>query len=185
MSIISRDSISGSQTSEDTQLSRLQPYRLNPQTMPSISLKPLLRVSPVRARTRLLTPLTPIRTATLLRRPKRPHQFDQMVILTDGSAFKQLTTSPRGVYRTTKDTRNHALWNESDAAVMGLEDDEAGKLKSFRNKYGHGFDALDAQDLQSDVEEEGGQSKKKRQESMMDILNYQAEETDMRGGKKK
>lgn len=36
--------------------------------------------------------------------------------------------------------RNHPLWNASDALLAGVEEDEAGKLKAFRMRYGRGFD---------------------------------------------
>ncbi|CAZ84430.1 unnamed protein product [Tuber melanosporum] len=151
--------------------------------MSSISLKPLLRI-PTPPNASKLLPRTATRNATLLRRPKRPHQFDQLIILTDGSSFKQMTTSPRGVFRTTKDTRNHPLWNESDAAVMGLEEDEAGKLKAFRNKYGHGFDMQDALEIEKELESDAV-GKDAAAGSLMDVLRYNADEEDIKGGKKK
>ncbi|RPB05452.1 hypothetical protein L873DRAFT_1797808 [Choiromyces venosus 120613-1] len=150
--------------------------------MSSISLKPLLRV-PTSTNTTKLLPRIITRNATLLRRPKRPHQFDQLIILTDGSSFKQMTTSPRGVFRTTKDTRNHPLWNESDAAVMGLEEDEAGKLKAFRNKYGHGFDMQDVSSIEKELDSDAV-GKDAAAGSLMDILRYKADESDIKDGKK-
>jgi len=95
-----------------------------------------------------------------------------------------MTTSPRGVFRTTKDTRNHPLWNESDAAVMGLEEDEAGKLKAFRNKYGHGFDIQDASEIKKELDSDAV-GKDATAGSLMDILRYKAGEEDIKGGKKK
>lgn len=72
------------------------------------------------------------------------------MILSDGSSFKQLTTSPRGVLRTTKDIRNHLLWNASDANLTGIEEDEAGKLRAFRMRYGRGFDIEVEESAQQD-----------------------------------
>lgn len=91
------------------------------------------------------------RGARLLQRPKRPHLLDQIVILSDGSSYKQVTTSPKGVIRTSKDARNHPLWNASDALLAGIEEDEAGKLKAFRMRYGRGFDIeLDEEGVQAE-----------------------------------
>src|ERR1700749_3696439 len=70
------------------------------------------------------------RNATLIRRPKRPYTFTQLVTLTDGSAYLQRTTSPLPVYRSNKDIRNAPLWNPSDEKLMNVEDDEAGKLRA-------------------------------------------------------
>lgn len=73
------------------------------------------------------------------------------MILSDGSSYKQVTTSPKGVLRTSKDARNHPLWNASDALLAGVEEDEAGKLKAFRTRYGRGFDIeLDEESVQAE-----------------------------------
>lgn len=82
-----------------------------------------------------------IRHATLLRRPKRPYTFTQLVTLSDGSTFVQRTTNPVPVYKSTKDTRNSALWNPSSQKLLNVEEDEAGKLAAFRERFGRGWDA--------------------------------------------
>ncbi|KAI0865879.1 hypothetical protein F4860DRAFT_268244 [Xylaria cubensis] len=89
------------------------------------------------------TPLshTPSRAATLIRRPKRPYSFTQLVQLSDGSTFTIRTSSPLGLYKSTKDTRNHALWNPSEKSLQNVEVDEAGKLAAFRGRFGRGWDA--------------------------------------------
>ncbi|KAH0614580.1 uncharacterized protein LAJ45_01596 [Morchella importuna] len=130
--------------------------------MSTTALRPLLRVptsTPFQA-LRLLP--TQSRNARLLQRPKRPHLLDQIVILSDGSSYKQLTTSPKGVIRTTKDVRNHPIWNASDALLAGLEEDEAGKLKAFRLRYGRGFD----------IDEEGTEE----DDNLMDLFSSITEE---------
>ncbi|KAK6355307.1 hypothetical protein TWF696_004417 [Orbilia brochopaga] len=118
--------------------------------MSTAALRPLLR-SPVqslpRRSTNIATPITPftqIRTATEIRRPQRPYTFEQIVILSDGSSYKQLTTSPQGVFRSSKDVRNHFLWNPLSEGLANVEEDEAGRLKKFREKFGTGFDATKA-----------------------------------------
>jgi len=82
-----------------------------------------------------------IRNATLLRRPKRPYTFTQLITLTDGSSYLHRTTSPAPVYRATKDIRNSPLWNPSSQKLLNIEEDEAGKLRRFRAKFGRGWDA--------------------------------------------
>jgi predicted secreted protein len=62
------------------------------------------------------------------------------VILSDGSSYKQLTTSPRGVIRNTKDARNNPLWNPSMRELADVEEDEAGRLAKFRERFGMGFE---------------------------------------------
>ncbi|EXJ88666.1 hypothetical protein A1O1_05597 [Capronia coronata CBS 617.96] len=80
------------------------------------------------------------RHARLLRRPKRPYTFTQLVTLSDGSAFTIRTTSPVPVYRSTRDTRNSPLWNPTSKELLNVEDDEAGRLAGFRARFGTGFD---------------------------------------------
>ncbi|CAD0085764.1 unnamed protein product [Aureobasidium mustum] len=81
------------------------------------------------------------RHASLMRRPKRPYTFTQLVTLSDGSTFVQRTTSPQPVYRSTKDVRNNPLWNPSSQKLLNIEEDEAGRLKRFRGRFGRGWDA--------------------------------------------
>jgi len=82
-----------------------------------------------------------IRHASLIRRPKKPYTFTQLITLSDGSTFTHRTTSPQPIYRSTKDTKNSALWNPSSQKLLNIEEDEAGRLKRFRRRFGRGFDA--------------------------------------------
>lgn len=81
-----------------------------------------------------------IRHASLIRRPKRPYTFTQLITLSDGSTFTHRTTSPQPIYRSTKDTKNTILWNPSSQKLLNIEEDEAGRLKRFRARFGRGFD---------------------------------------------
>lgn len=117
------------------------PNTTNKQFPIMIALRPILRTplptTPFTTTFRLPTIAPPhTRTATLLRRPKRPALKEQIVILSDGSAYKQLTTSPVGVIRSLKDSRNQPLWNPSMKELQNVEKDEAGKLKAFRDRFG-------------------------------------------------
>ena len=85
-----------------------------------------------------------VRYATLIRRPKRPYTFTQLVTLSDGSSYLQRTTSPEAVYTSTKDARNSAMWNPSNLKLANVEEDEAGKLRRFRERFGRGWDAKTA-----------------------------------------
>ena len=81
------------------------------------------------------------RYASLLRRPRRPYTFTQLVTLSDGSTYTHRTTSPAPVFQSQKDTRNTPLWNPSSQKLQNVEADEAGKLRAFRERYGRGYDA--------------------------------------------
>ena len=84
---------------------------------------------------------TQVRHATLLRRPKRPYTFTQLITLSDGSTFLHRTTSPISIYKSTKDVRNSALWHPSSQKLLNVEEDEAGRLRAFRERFGRGWDA--------------------------------------------
>ncbi|KAI1390521.1 uncharacterized protein F4822DRAFT_153059 [Hypoxylon trugodes] len=108
------------------------------------------------------TPLshTPSRAATLIRRPRRPYSFTQLVQQTDGSTYTQRTTSPIGLYKSTKDSRNHILWQPNDRSLKNVEVDEAGKLAAFRNKFGRGWDAERTVSAEEEAEVKGEEGKK-------------------------
>lgn len=76
------------------------------------------------------------------------------------------TTSPAPVYQSNRDTRNTALWNPSSQRLLNIEEDEAGKLRSFRDKFGRGWDAERKDDSATAVDgEETGQ-----EENLMDLI---------------
>ncbi|KAF2851088.1 hypothetical protein T440DRAFT_467829 [Plenodomus tracheiphilus IPT5] len=106
--------------------------------IPSISALRALRAS---INPQTTTSTQQIRHATLLRRPKRPYTFTQLITLSDGSSFTLRTTNPTPVYKSTKDIRNTPLWNPSSQKLLNVEEDEAGKLAAFRAKFGRGWDA--------------------------------------------
>lgn len=80
------------------------------------------------------------RNANLIRRRRRPYMFTQLVQLSDGSTYTMRTTSPYALYKSTKDTRNHVLWNPSEKTLRNVEVDEAGKLAAFRERFGRTWD---------------------------------------------
>ncbi|GAM83220.1 hypothetical protein ANO11243_012060 [Dothideomycetidae sp. 11243] len=117
---------------------------------------------------------TQIRHATLIRRPKRPYTFTQLVTLTDGSTFLQRTTSPAPLYRTAKDVRNSPLWNPSSQKLANIEEDEAGRLARFRERFGRGWDAENTQAL--DDEADAAEAERRREDEdeqggLLDLLS--------------
>ncbi|KAF3760163.1 hypothetical protein M406DRAFT_234903, partial [Cryphonectria parasitica EP155] len=81
-----------------------------------------------------------VRHATEVTRPKRPYTWTQIVQLSDGSTYTTRSTSPLPVYRSTKDTRNHLTWQPSEVSLQNVEVDEAGRLASFRQRFGTGYE---------------------------------------------
>ncbi|PKY07484.1 hypothetical protein P168DRAFT_287963 [Aspergillus campestris IBT 28561] len=144
---------------------------------------------------------TQCRHATLLRRPKRPYTFTQLITLSDGSAYMQRTTSPAPVYRSTRDTRNTLLWNPSSSKLMSVEDDEAGRLAAFRAKYGRIWDANtppaaaeEGADKKSGAEAEAAAAAAKAQaeaeaqeeeDNLLDLISSFGQEEVQAGDKKK
>ncbi|KAF4556284.1 Hypothetical protein D9617_1g081600 [Elsinoe fawcettii] len=114
-------------------------------------------------------PRTQVRHATLLKRPKRPWTFTQMVTLSDGSTFLHRTTSPQPIYRSTKDVRNTPLWNPSSQKLANIEEDEAGRLARFRERFGRGWDSETTKGLDEEVEKEE-QQEREREESLLDLI---------------
>ncbi|KAI9716706.1 MAG: hypothetical protein M1828_007568 [Chrysothrix sp. TS-e1954] len=106
-----------------------------------------------------LLPKTQQRNATFIPRPRRPYQFTQLITLSDGSTFTQRTTSPIPIFKSQRDTRNTALWNPSNAKLANVEEDEAGRLRAFRRRFGRGWDVGGGdreEALETEAEQAGG-----------------------------
>ncbi|MCJ1391209.1 hypothetical protein MMC18_004071 [Xylographa bjoerkii] len=123
------------------------------------------------------------RHASLLRRPKRPYTFTQLVTLSDGSSYLQRTTSPMPIYKSTKDTRNTPLWNPSSQKLMNIEADEAGRLRAFRERFGRGWDARtnveEEETDEADQDDDGGAEEESG--SLMDLISGYGQETEKQG----
>ena len=119
------------------------------------------------------------RHATLLRRPKRPYTFTQLVTLSDGSTYTHRTTSPAPIYKSSKDTRNSPLWNPSSQKLLNVEEDEAGRLKAFRNRFGRGWDA----EIPKDNEEvrEGEEVAVDEGDSLLDLMSNYGQNAEKEG----
>ena len=143
---------------------------------------PLRRTSPPNSS----IPKIQCRHATLIRRPKRPYTFTQLVTLSDGSTYTQRTTSPAPVYKSTKDTRNTPLWNPSSQKLLNMESDDSGKLRAFRDKFGRGWDASRMQERDEDVDREEGEGEvegrgKMEEDNLMDLICGYGQEAEEKG----
>ncbi|EMD00170.1 hypothetical protein BAUCODRAFT_41894, partial [Baudoinia panamericana UAMH 10762] len=117
------------------------------------------------------------RHASLLRRPKRPYTFTQMITLSDGSTFMHRTTSPQPIYKTTRDTKNSIMWNPSSQKLLNVEEDEAGRLKRFRKRFGRGFD-IEGADEAEEVNGAAVTETSQHDESLLDLIAGYGQETE-------
>jgi hypothetical protein len=85
------------------------------------------------------------------------------------------TASPYALYKPTKDSRNHILWNPSEKSLKNVEVDEAGKLAAFRERFGRGWDAPAATDkgekLGSEEEEKAKMAKQAAYDPLGDLIS--------------
>ena len=149
-----------------------------------MALNPVLLRGPRASNTSTTYICQQYRHATLLRRPKRPYTFTQLVTLSDGSTYTHRTTSPAPVFRSTKDTRNTPLWNPSSQKLMNVEADDAGRLRAFRQRFGRGWDALT--NVEEEELEEGDEGRKEggkggQEDSLMDLISGFAQEAEKEG----
>lgn len=114
-----------------------------------------------------------IRHATLLKRPIRPYTFTQLVTLSDGSTYLTRSTSPAPIYRSTKDTRNHPLWQPSLDSLRNVENDEAGRLSAFRERYGRGWDGEmeKKEGEEGEIKDAAAEKKPAYMDSLMDLIS--------------
>ncbi|KAF7592177.1 hypothetical protein BBP40_000518 [Aspergillus hancockii] len=162
----------------------------------SISI-PLRRSAATTARVQTSTTFicSQCRHATLLRRPKRPYTFTQLITLSDGSTFTHRTTSPAPVYRSTRDTRNSLLWNPSSSKLMNVEEDEAGRLAAFRAKFGRSWDANTPteEELKNKAEQTSEEAAaaaeaaatEEEEDNLLDLISTFGQEDQQPSGKKK
>ncbi|GBE87294.1 hypothetical protein BKA93DRAFT_570528 [Sparassis latifolia] len=96
-------------------------------------------------------------------------QFPQRVVRADGSTFIHYTTSPRSVFRLTRDTTNNPLWNAARWTNEGEEEDlVTGRLGRFNRRFdGMGGHASDV-DWMSESEG-SGEAKEIAKEAARDI----------------
>ncbi|KAK4497220.1 hypothetical protein PRZ48_011670 [Zasmidium cellare] len=122
-----------------------------------------------------------VRHATLLKRPKRPYTFTQLITLSDGSTFLHRTTSPAPIYKSTKDTKNNPLWNPSSQKLLNVEEDEAGRLKRFRARFGRGFDVESLEEGEEAREGEESVPRERQEESLLDMISSVGQEAEKKG----
>jgi len=61
------------------------------------------------------------------------------------------------------------MWNPSLTSLRNVEEDEAGRLKAFREKFGRGWDVEGAEEDTGDAGAEGHEGD--RDESLMDLIS--------------
>jgi ribosomal protein L31 len=101
-------------------------------------------------------------------RQYRPPVFKQTVVMSDGASYQRYTTSPRDVFRLSKDIRNAQLWNPD----MGkrLSNEESGRMARFANRFS-GFGA--STDNTAAAASSGkSQSQRKQQQDEVDDLDW-------------
>jgi len=64
---------------------------------------------------------------------RQPQVFQQSIVLSDGSSFQVMTTSPRKVYRLARDKFNNPLW--TGRRRSSDDDDQNKQLSKFRSSY--------------------------------------------------
>lgn len=160
------------------------PTALLSRTLPS-STSALLSSTPRPTASRIARQTTQqqVRHATEVARPKRPYTFTQIVQLSDGSTYTTRTTSPAPVHRSTKDTRNHLTWQPSEVSLKNVELDEAGKLASFRGRFGTAYDLADEPDAEDGKDGKTGGKDEDALDNLSDLMaTYVRDEPNLKGG---
>ena len=86
---------------------------------------------------------------------RKPETFRQTIVLTDGSSFTVMNSSPRKLYRLTRDKFNNALWTGRKRSAE--EDEQNQQLHKFRRSYKGGIGSEEGmKQLLDDAERIGG-----------------------------
>ncbi|KAJ9666008.1 hypothetical protein H2201_003919 [Coniosporium apollinis] len=142
--------------------------------------------TPARRISSLPSPIRPIshqqcRHASLIRRQKRPYTFTQLITLSDGSTFLHRTTSPIAVIKSNKDIKNSPLWNPSSQKLLNVEEDEAGRLRAFRARFGRGWDAEAAAEQEEVREGEDAFPPEEAEDSLLDLISGYGQQAEAKG----
>jgi hypothetical protein len=62
------------------------------------------------------------------------------------------------------------MWQPSKSSLRNVEEDEAGRLRAFREKFGRGWDA-DTTGAEAGVEGAGGDGGEGSEDSLMDLIS--------------
>src|SRR5271170_1497421 len=75
---------------------------------------------------------------------RNPQVFYQNIVLTDGSSFKVMTSSPRPTYRLTRDKYNNPIWT---GRLRSVEEDEQNmQLSRFRKSFSRSLGGQESMD---------------------------------------
>ena len=119
---------------------------------------------------------------------RHPQVFYQNIVLTDGSSFKVLTSSPRKTYRLTRDKLNNPVWTGRKRSSE--QDDQNQQLAKFRKSFSNtlsgetGLQQLSEATRLKRGEEEGGESKNDAAEGLFDMLEAEDAYVPTRGREK-
>ncbi|TFY62760.1 hypothetical protein EVJ58_g3652 [Rhodofomes roseus] len=119
----------------------------------------------------------------VLPNPFAPH-FPQTVFHVDGSTFTHYTTSPRSLFKLTKDTTNTPLWNATRFLGEAEEEDAVtGRLGRFNRRF-EGLGGSGSAWLEQADTEEGVEALKKMQIEAQAVMGtHKQEKEDVKKGK--
>ena len=68
---------------------------------------------------------------------------------------------------------------------MNMEEDEAGRLRAFRNKFGRGWDAETVREDKGEEAREGEEALGEEEESLLDLITGYGQEAENQGAAKR
>jgi ribosomal protein L31 len=119
---------------------------------------------------------------------RHPQVFYQNIVLTDGSSFKVMTSSPRKTYRLTRDKFNNPIWTGRKRSSE--QDDQNQQLAKFRKSFSNtlsgeaGLQQLSEAMRLKRGEEEGNVGKINPAEGLFDMLEAEDAYVPTRGREK-
>ena len=68
------------------------------------------------------------------------------------------------------------MWNPSSQKLLNVEEDEAGRLRAFRNKFGRGWDAESTNE--NEEVRDGEEEAREGEDSLLDLISGYGEEAE-------
>lgn len=88
---------------------------------------------------------------------RKPEVFNQTIVLSDGSSFKLMTSSPRKTYRLARDKFNNPLW--TGRRRSSEEDAQNQQLSRFRRAFNKGLGGEESMNVLSTRRRRGRNAK--------------------------
>jgi len=63
------------------------------------------------------------------------------------------------------------MWQPTLSSLRDVEQDEAGRLRAFREKFGRGWDVESKDEEGDETQDVGGASPEQKEESLMDLIS--------------